>query len=270
MKKIKEKYPVWLSIAVIILYLITDMATGLLLDFVPENLATNFMKQFVMMLVPFLFVVLFSSTRVYRDKGMDKTLSAGAFMLVVQSMLVWANVQLSLFDEATKWASFPYILYGVVVLFGIGFREESLFRGIVVNNIAKKYITNRKGIYFTVIISGVIFGAIHMTNIFVGVDAFSAFIQSVVAMGIGFYLGAVYLRGGSLWGLILLHSITDAASLFYSIFTTNNGTEIDTINELGWSNLAPLFLFGGITLFLLRKDKCDEIIERFNKEDASL
>ncbi len=270
MKNFKEKYPVWLSIAVIILYLISDFVIGMLWVFVPENFATKFIGQFVMMLVPFLFVVFFSSTKVYRDKGMDKTLSAGAFMLVVQAMLVWANVQLSLLDETTKWASFPDIVYGVVVLFGIGFREESLFRGIVVNNIAKKYITDRKGIYITIIISGVIFGAIHMTNIFVGVDVFSAFIQSVVAMGIGFYLGAVYLRGGSLWGLILLHSITDAASLFYSIFTTNNGTEVDTINELGWGNLAPLLLFGAITLFLLRKDKCEEIIERFKKEDASL
>ena len=108
-----------------------------------------------------------------------------------------------------------------------------------------------------------IFGLMHITNIFAGVDLLSVTIQSIVAIGAGFYFAAVYLRGGSLWALIIMHSVADAASLFYSTFTLNNGTAVDAINKLSIMNLLPFFILTAIGLYLLRKDKCDEIVENF-------
>ena len=148
-------------------------------------------------------------------------------------------------------------------LFGIGFLEESIFRGIVVNNIAKKYLGNRKGVYVTVLTSGFLFGAMHLSNLVLGVNPFSVVIQSVVAMASGFYLAAIYLRGGSLWALIIMHTLVDSASMFKASFTTNNGTMADAIGELSLGNLTPFFVLSLLTLFLLRKEKCDEIIERY-------
>lgn len=186
-------------------------------------------------------------------------------MAISQSMLFALMLLSATVNPETAWQSPVGILYGIVMLFGIGFREESIFRGLFVDIIAKKYAKDRRGIFVTAIASGIVFGLIHMTNIFTGVDLFSAAIQSVVAIGAGFYFAAVYLRGGSLWTLIIMHALADAASMFMPIFTMDGGSAIDTINNLSVINLLPFFMLSGISLFLLRKQKCDEIIARYQK-----
>lgn len=265
MKSFINKRPVISSMITVIFFLVLTTVISYIWP-MPENTVSYTIYEIVNIILPLLFVVFFGDIDIYKRKGMWDTFCAGGYIVISQIMGLCLMAFVTILNPKTEWTTPTGALLGLLMLFGIGFREESIFRGIVVNNIAKKYITDRKGIFITAIVSGVMFGLIHMTNIFSGVDLVSASIQSLVAVGAGFYLAAVYLRGGSLWALILMHALTDAASLFTSMFTLNNGTAIDTINSIGIMNITPFFILTAIGIYLLRKEKCDEIIERYQKE----
>lgn len=262
MKKLINKAPIISSIVITIIFLALTRLVGTVWIF-GNDTAALFLYEIVQIILPFLFVLIFSDAAVYKKGSMLKTFGAGGYMLVSQLFLFLVMLAEAFFSEDTVWHTPVGIVLGVVALFGIGFREESIFRGIVVNNIAKKYLKDRRGIYVTVFASGAMFGIVHLVNLVLDIDPFSVIIQSVVAMGAGFYFAAIYLRGGSLWALIIMHTLADAASLFGASFTLNNGTAADAIGEITLFNLTPFFVLSLLTLFLLRKGKCDEIIERY-------
>lgn len=262
MKKLIYKYPVLSSVVIVSLFLILSRLMGELWIF-GNGAASLLAYEVLNILLPLLFVLLFGDKGVYTKGSMKNTLKAGGYMAISQALLFLMMALTTFYDAETRWVKPVWIIYGIVMLFGIGFREESIFRGIVAENIAKKYAGSRKGIIFTAAASGIIFGLIHMTNIFAGGDMLSVTIQSVVAVGVGFYFTAVYLRGGSLWALILMHSLADAASLFLPTFTENNGTAMDAINNITIMNLSPFFITTAIGLYLLRKEKCEEISAKF-------
>lgn len=267
MKNYKKRYPVIVSILAIVIF---QIVTKLIAQtwFFPQNAVFDCAYEILLMLIPFIFVLVFNTGRVYLKKGFFKTLRIGSFMLWTQLVGFLSVVLVALTGEEVNWVAPVQIIYGIIALIGIGFREEALFRGICVDLIGKKYAKDRFGIIFTALVSSIIFGMIHMTNIFYGVTLKSAVIQSLVAMGAGFYLAAVYLRGGSLWAMMLLHTLTDAVSLFAGIFSTDV-SQVDIINNLSIANLTPMFLYGGIGLYLLRKEKCAKIIEKFTIKEET-
>ncbi|MBQ8541725.1 MAG: CPBP family intramembrane metalloprotease [Clostridia bacterium] len=266
MKTIAKKFPILSSAIISVVFLALTRLVGNLWIF-GNSVVALFAYEAVHILIPFLFVLTFSDLEVYKKGSMLKTFGAGGYMLLSQLFLFLVMLAEAFFSTETVWRTPVGIAFGAVTLFGIGFREESIFRGIVVNNIAKKYISDKKGVYITTIASGVMFGLVHLVNLWLDIDPFSVVIQSIVAMGAGFYFAAVYLRGGSLWALIIMHTLADAASLFGASFTMNNGTAADAIGEITLLNLTPFFVLSLLTLFLLRKEKCDGIVARFKSPE---
>ncbi len=260
--RFKDKYPVMVSVIVTALMLFLLWLVPKIWVF-PGGLWSALLFEIVLMIIPFVLLLIFGDLKVYIKGSVIDTAFAGAYLLFGQLMLFGTTLAENMKNPDTNWVSPAWIVYGIVELVGVGFREETVFRGIVTNQIAKKYVKDRKGVLLTALISSVIFGFAHMTNVFYGVSVWSAVIQSLAAMGIGFYLSAVYLRGGNIWVLILMHTVTDAASLFEACFT-KTVTSVDVINQLSLINLTPLLVFGAAGLFLLRKSKCAQIIERYN------
>lgn len=260
--RFKDKYPVIVSILSTALMLFSLWLVPKIW-LLPGGLWSALLFETILMVIPFVLLLIFGDLKVYVKGSITETAFAGAYLLLGQLTLFGTTLAEALKNPDTNWVSTGWIVYGIVELIGVGFREETIFRGIVTNQIAKKYVKDRKGVLITAFVSALIFGFAHMTNIFYGVSLLSGTIQSLAAVGIGFYLSAVYLRGGNIWVLILMHTITDAASLFYASFTSSV-TSVDVINELSLMNLTPLVVFGAAGLFLLRKSKCAQIVERYN------
>lgn len=89
-----------------------------------------------------------------------------------------------------------------------GFGEEIMFRGLGVANYMRK-IRSEGQIKVIFWLSSIVFGLIHLGNIFAGGDPKSVVIQAVYAIGVGMLFGAVYLRTGNLWPTILGHWSVD-------------------------------------------------------------
>lgn len=88
--------------------------------------------------------------------------------------------------------------------------EEVLFRGIFISNLKKKY----KKPITVLLISAVVFGLAHMTNI-AGMDLLSVAIQVIVAMSLGIALGAIYLYTEDIVSLVIAHFLIDFLGVIF-------------------------------------------------------
>lgn len=145
-----------------------------------------------------------------------------------------------------------YVVYNMA----IGFYEEVMMRGLVLNNFINLYGESKKGIIYSVCISSLIFGVAHLCNLVESPQLINATLSQVLyASFIGIFFASVYLRCGNIWAVIVLHGFIDFAADFKRVFSTY--TEIQaawdiTLQEAVMNVIyfLPLALVG---LFLLRK-----------------
>jgi membrane protease YdiL (CAAX protease family) len=151
-------------------------------------------------------------------------------------------------------------------MIGVGIREEVIFRGIIVNSLAMKYATDKKGLWFTVVVSSLLFGCVHLSNIFVGVELTGLIAQIIGSAAIGLFHAAVYLRGGNIWVPIIIHALQDAAVMFVPLFTVTTVTDVDAMSN---TNVGTGFILIGIcvalSMFLLRKSKRPAVFARLEQ-----
>lgn len=260
-----EEKPVAGTLVTVFIYFILSNLIGTAMIAMPEMNFVYYLQEFLFMGCALFFVLLLGYGRIYRRGGFFRTLKAVLPVFLVQGIFAVVTVFAAVLDPETQWKSPALIGAGIIALFEIGFCEESIFRGIAANAVGKKYCKDRKGVWLAAIITGSLFGIVHMTNIFYGVTVPAAIIQSIMASAIGIYFAAVYFRGGNIWALILVHALTDTNSLFTSKFTVIS-SDIENINELSVASLIALPVFIGMAAFLLRKKKISGIVERFREQ----
>ena len=131
------------------------------------------------------------------------------------------------------------ILFFAATMFLIGWTEELIFRGVILNLFLERFSKTKRGILWAVILSGVFFGAVHLTNISQGVTVTSAMIRAINGAFLGVIFGAVYARSGNIWLVMTFHALVDFASLMGSgIFGT--GTTVEQINQMSAINLIAV------------------------------
>ena len=94
--------------------------------------------------------------------------------------------------------------------------EETIFRVISIYFLKENGRSNLEAL----ILSAVIFGVVHLTNI-AGMTPVNAAVQAGYAAVIGLVLGAVYLRSHDMFSVFLLHFLIDFSNRF---FTDSTGT----------------------------------------------
>lgn len=106
----------------------------------------------------------------------------------------------------------PSRLLGLIpVVLLIGIQEEMIFRGLAMRALLPG------GALRAVIITSILFGLMHLGNLFGGADLAYTLVQ-VLASTLGAVgLGAIRVRTNTIWGLVLLHAIND-----YTMFITRD------------------------------------------------
>ena len=277
-KKIREwtyKHAILAAFIVFILYKILILGLGKLLSLLPVSIPTEFFKETILIIIPIAIVVFFGFSSTFKKGNFFKGLLCALPFFILELILF-----IGIFVSNTKkpeltWNPWIAIVIGIFSIIGIGIREECVYRATIQNIVAKKHANSVKGIWITVTISSVIFGLTHVTNIFYGTHPLSVLSQVISATSLGFLFAAIYLRSGSIWAAIFIHSLTDFASLSSSIFFRQI-SDIDVTNSLtiSWSSLIFDLLYLGLAIFLLRPSKCNQIYKRFcfadEKADLSI
>ena len=151
----------------------------------------------------------------------------------------------------------PRILTFMLNMILVGVAEELVFRGIIAQTLLERYGTARAGVWKACLVSGVLFGAAHLSNL-LGSEACGVLMQCVFAASLGVMLAAIYFRTGNLWVTVFLHSAMDiAAMLIGGLYGTTSVAE--SVSGYDASRLLSVAVYLIPTLFLLRKKKLPEV-----------
>lgn len=139
--------------------------------------------------------------------------------------------------------SFTAILTAIALGGAVGFVEEYVFRGLVVN-----FLTDHlhSGTGAAAALSGFAFAVIHLVNLSDG-NSLNTLAQVLSAFGLGFFFAVIYLLTHNLWLPIIGHALIDIFDqLAFGTLSNTAGTSLLT------SSLYLIF-FTGLGLYLLRK-----------------
>lgn len=164
---------------------------------------------------------------------------------------LWNLLQIKVYDAplvAGTTAVFAAIVHGI----GPGVSEEVFCRGFAASNLMRIWKDKPNRIFLSVLVSGAAFGLLHAVNVIVTGDAFAAIIQVIYTAAIGIFYGAVFVRSRNIWGVIIMHTLTDV-SAFIAVFDGNV-----TGMDIAFCAVGSL-IFIAIALYLIRPAKRAEI-----------
>jgi uncharacterized protein len=213
-----------------------------LLDLVKHGIAPSLAAAALFLLV---VVVLM---RWGREVGLAQGPQRGTLQVIWPWLLFLALFAFSALGAGLPPASVT--LFIIINTALVGWSEEVMFRGIWLRGLFRSY-----GIWVAIIGSSLIFGAIHLLNVFLTGDFQGAVLQAAAAFLSGVFLAAVRLRSGSLWTGIVLHGLWDAGTFLVAAGGATAGAATvaagpTALGDYGVVILSlPLFLLG---LFFLR------------------
>jgi membrane protease YdiL (CAAX protease family) len=108
-------------------------------------------------------------------------------------------------------------------MLGIAIFEETFFRGILLNTILYRFNENKKGKYYAIIISSVLFGLAHLTNLINRPFILRGIISQVVYAAItGVLYSVIYIKYKNILPIIIIHALFNLLSVFPFIFLRVN------------------------------------------------
>ena len=139
----------------------------------------------------------------------------------------------------------------------VGVAEEFLFRGVVAETLLEHFGTSRGGIWKACLLSGVLFGCAHLSNLFTSAPL-GVLMQCVFATSLGVLYGAIYFRTGNLWVTVFLHGGMDILSMLMGgLYGTE--TVAESVSGYDITMLSSVLVYLIPAAFLLRKKKIGEV-----------
>ncbi|MBO4903623.1 MAG: CPBP family intramembrane metalloprotease [Lachnospiraceae bacterium] len=271
--QLAREYPVVTCIAIVVVYVICRRTTHWLFAQVFSAIPV---REILDIIWPVLIVMASGCLMAYRKRGFCKTLVMGIPLIMYGLFFFIGNIKTLVAEPGIEWKSPMMMITSILPMLAVGFREESVFRGAAVNVMTDKYAKDRRGILFIVLFTGFCFGIMHMQNVFIGQSLSATVSQTINAACLGTTFAAIYLRGGNLWALMLIHSFIDIGGMVKGLLTKTYdmdgiamlASKKDTFDTVSFVlKLAIGAVYVLIAMFLVRKSKCDEIIANYQKNE---
>lgn len=287
LKKFRKKYPVLFSVVALVVCWVVGIrlagelyglvTSGIALDNrMDEAVGTIFCDSFLA-LVAFLILLAVGRAPILKKKGMGfvRGLAVAAVPLCIYIVLLLLFIAGAVFsDPATLEKQFgapPVFNAASVVMVAsylfVGLGEELACRGVVGETLLERFGTSRGGIWKGAIITGILFGLLHMGN-FLSLDPMFVFGQIFSAAGGGVLFCAIYYRTGNIWVPVFTHAVNDIlASTGIWLF----GVDTTTLTSMTGGEFSPIpfavCIFDvALAVFLLRKGKIGEVAENWQPE----
>lgn len=130
----------------------------------------------------------------------------------------------------------PNLISLIILAVTIGMAEEFFFRGFIQGEIVDAYGKSRKQVIISVVVSGVIFGLVHLTNALSGQDIITTLMQVIQASSLGILLGSIYFITKNIWSVVFLHAFYD-----FAIMLSEVNSYKDCINSTDISMIMLIF-----------------------------
>lgn len=155
---------------------------------------------------------------------------------------------------------------GICTALFAGILEETLFRGVIISILMRKYKDG--SCMVPLMISSVLFGVVHLTNIFSGAGVAVSFLQLVSACCVGIALGGIYILTGNIIIPMAIHTFHD----IYALSIPNNTNESGVIAErsIGLTDLLglipPIILATVVIIILCRPSSKKTVAQVWNRK----
>lgn len=202
---------------------------------------TLVLSEAVLAALVLIVMLLFKNSYVFtqpREK-FSKGLFYGLFYIIGSIIFVL------MFGVMASFKFNPFVILNLIIgCFLIGVAEEFLCRGWLLNEFLERYGDSKKGVWYSIIISGIIFGLIHLGNIYtMGQDIPRTISQALSAAGTGIFLGLIYYKTKNIWSVIFLHGFWDFSLYLNEISPVQSTTEIFTTLSVVSLVFATLSVF---------------------------
>lgn len=143
----------------------------------------------------------------------------------------------------------------------VGFAEEYIFRGLFQPLFLKKYGLRKNGIFTSILLTSLFFGAFHLLNLTKNDNTAQVLIQVIYATFIGFFFGVVVLKTNKLIPVAITHALIDFFFLLSFLPGIKVSQEVldDSVSIAPIIITLPLFIIG---LFIYRKLDKKAIIQK--------
>lgn len=125
--------------------------------------------------------------------------------------------------------------------------EEIVFRGIILHALVRAWGGTQLGLVRSVLVSSLFFSILHLFDFLGGRPLLNVLLQSLQAYFLGVYLGALVLKGNSIYPAVFFHAIVNLAG--YLVFAGQNLEPAPAAWLLLSLFMLPLALYG---IYLLR------------------
>ena len=277
LKRLRSAHPMLYCLVAEVLFLgmlfVASLLSLLLILFVVRDIDAvddymlTFMQEAVGVLVAWLFLARTGKSGLLRRRGSGffNGLLVGLYPIVLISYNAYNTL---LFgrpegDMLPAWN----IVWFLIGMTSVGVAEEFLFRGVIAQTLLEHFGTSRAGVWKACLLSGLYFGAAHLTNL-TGSAPLGVLMQCVFAASLGTLLAAVYFRTGNIWVTVFIHAAMDITSMLIGgLYGTQ--TVADSISTYDITMLTSIAVYLIPTAFLLRKKKIGEVELYFGRDVPS-
>jgi uncharacterized protein len=251
LRDIADRYPIAFSI------LLVPALIGLLIPFrMLREILAAFIPQYILQtaaltLEGIIVVIIVILLGWWQEAGFTKPSQWRCLYLywIIAPIIIPVLLYILVFGTKVD-KSILIFFYAWLTLF-IGFSEETLFRGIILNAL-KRY-----GTIISVLFSSFLFSLIHITNLMSGFSLNFILMQLYVAFSLGVLFAALRIRTGTIWLVILLHTIIDFLGLvtYDHLNWTGTGGVPHITGQMVSIIVIVYSVFILVGLFLLRPQK---------------
>ena len=235
-----DKKKRWKLIGIIILAIL--LFYGILLVF-GSNIAgllyqTLFYGKYNTMFISEIVILIFALIMLLLGKRLSILKPCGKSIIygIKRGMPIFVVSLISLFSSLTgilgESLNIPNLISLIILAITIGMAEEFFFRGFIQGEIVDAYGKSRKQVIISVVVSGVIFGLVHLTNALSGQDIITTLMQVLQASSLGILLGSIYFITKNIWSVVFLHAFYDFAIMLSEVNSYKdciNSTDISTV-----------------------------------------
>ncbi len=195
-------------------------------------------------------------------KGFGQGIRIGlVFALIVIGFTLYETIQ----DYSGYTVVRPQMstmLLTIICAFVIGFYEELLCRGLLLNIILRR---ERELTYHAkvkaIVISSLIFASMHVINFFSSPELIMRTVAQIVfAFALGLFGGAVYLRSNNIWAVVFFHAIVDLSYMLPQDFFQTSAELVfkDYVEKMFLIKLAIQLVYLAIAGFMCYRMKSNK------------
>lgn len=169
-----------------------------------------------------------------------KSMKKGWPLYIIMLFSIIPNMALSVIEHGINKSNLITLVFYCIC---IGIYEEFLCRGWLQNEFIERFGNDRKGVIKSIVISSLIFGLMHLSNMSVQ-NTFDTILQIINALAMGMLLGSIYYKSNNIWTVIVLHALWDFGILFadHALLMDCNYTGNITLSSMIVSSLSIIII----------------------------